>query len=204
MLGNAQVSARGSSCLFIVLLQVWAMASLCVVLCFGQNAALTQEQIIRMSKVGLPEDVIVTRIKAEPIPLKVGTDDLIKLKRAGVSDGVIRVLFASTLAPAAAPPAKVIEVAARERAFMVDAGTNSVIALDTKTTTILGSVPIAGGFLTSMIQIPHSKRLAVFDRGPGKGALRYGWHPDGKASVSFVDMDLMKVTSRLELGWSVS
>lgn len=96
-----------------------------------------------------------------------------------------------------------IGVGSQERAFLLDKGTNRVIALDTGTASILGTVSAEGGSITNMIQIPHSKRLAVFDRGPGKDALRYGWHPDGKASVSFVDMDSMKTISRLELGWGI-
>ena len=94
-------------------------------------------------------------------------------------------------------------VASEPRAFLLDAGDNSVIVLNMETAAILGTVSIEGGSLKTMIQVPHSKRLAVFDQGPGKGTLRYGWHPDGKASMSFVDMDSMKVTSRLELGWGI-
>lgn len=94
-------------------------------------------------------------------------------------------------------------VASEPRAFLLDTGANSVIVLDPETVAIQATVPVEGGSLKTMIQIPHSKRLAVFDQGPGKGTLRYGWHPDGKASVSFVDMDSMKITSRLELGWGI-
>jgi DNA-binding beta-propeller fold protein YncE len=96
-----------------------------------------------------------------------------------------------------------IGVASEPRAFLLDAGDNSVVVLNMETAAILGTVSFEAGNLKTMIQIPHSKRLAVFDQGPGKGTLRYGWHPDAKASMSFVDMDSMKVTSRLELGWGI-
>ena len=96
-----------------------------------------------------------------------------------------------------------IGVASEPRAFLLDAGDNNVVVLNMETAAILGTVSIEGGSLKTMIQVPHSKRLAVFDQGPGKGTLRFGWHPDGKASMTFVDMDSMKVTSRLELGWGI-
>ena len=96
-----------------------------------------------------------------------------------------------------------IGVASEPRAFLLDAGDNSVVVLNMETAAILGTVSFEAGNLKTMIQIPHSKRVAVFDQGPGKGTLRYGWHPDAKASMSFVDMDSMKITSRLELGWGI-
>jgi hypothetical protein len=96
------------------LLRSLAVILVLIVSVVGQNATLTQEQVVQMSKAGLPEDVIVARIKAEPKPLKVSTDDLIKLKKAGVSDGVIRALASpgSTMssgnaAPAASPTATI-------------------------------------------------------------------------------------------------
>ena len=84
----------------------------------------------------------------------------------------------------------------QDRAFLFDRGTNSVIALDTKSVTILGTASFEGATLSTMTQIPHSKRLAIFDRGPGALGQQ-------KGSMSFVDMDSMKVTSRLELGGGI-
>jgi hypothetical protein len=59
---------------------------------YSQNAPLTKDMIIQMVKAGLPEDVIISKIKAEANPPNFSTDDLIALKSAGVSDGVIRAL----------------------------------------------------------------------------------------------------------------
>jgi len=72
---------------------------------YCQNASLTKDSIIQMSKAGLPEDVIISKIKAEPNPLNFSTDDLIALKAAGVSDGVLRALVAPAAKPEAQPPA---------------------------------------------------------------------------------------------------
>src|SRR5437870_1951510 len=62
---------------------------------YGQNASLTKQQVIQMSKAGLSEDVIVGRIAVEPDPMRLSPDDLIGLKSSGVSDVVIRALLAS-------------------------------------------------------------------------------------------------------------
>ena len=65
----------------------------------GQNTPLTKEQVIQMSKAGVADDVIVARIKAEPSPVNLNTDDLIALKSAGVSDAVVRVPWPQLLKP---------------------------------------------------------------------------------------------------------
>ena len=73
-----------------------ALALLLISSCcaFGQNAPLTKDSIIVMIKAGLPEDVIISKIRAEVPPLNASTDDLIALKAAGASDGIIRALVA--------------------------------------------------------------------------------------------------------------
>jgi len=62
------------------------------VFCYAQDEPLSKETIIQMTKAGLPEDVIVNNIKSESRPPKMGASDLIALKAAGVSDGVLRAL----------------------------------------------------------------------------------------------------------------
>lgn len=69
---------------------------------FSQNAPLTKDMIIQMVKAGLPEDVIISKIKTESNLPNLSTDDLIALKSAGVSDGVIRALLSP--APKPEPP----------------------------------------------------------------------------------------------------
>jgi len=82
-----------------------------LVLVLAQDSTLTKDQIIKMSKAGLSDDVIVAQVKAQQTPMKVSTDDLIALKAAGVSDAVIRALVspgpteAANTAPAANAPA---------------------------------------------------------------------------------------------------
>src|ERR1035441_10235230 len=67
--------------------------AVCLAFCLhSQDAPLTKDAIIQMVKAGLPEDVIVAKIRSEAIPPKLNTDDLIALKSAGASDGVLRAL----------------------------------------------------------------------------------------------------------------
>jgi hypothetical protein len=84
---------------------------LCALCSYGQSAPepqLTKDSIVQMAKAGLPDDVIVSKIKSQATPPSFSTDDLIALKAAGVSDSVIRALVSPTPkddpAPAAAPP----------------------------------------------------------------------------------------------------
>jgi len=55
---------------------------------------MTKDAIIQMVKAGLPEDVIVSKIRGEANPPQISTEDLISLKSAGVPDGIIRALVA--------------------------------------------------------------------------------------------------------------
>jgi len=52
----------------------------------AQGVPLTKDTIIQMSKVGRPDDVIVSKIRGEAWPPKMSADDLIALKSADVSD----------------------------------------------------------------------------------------------------------------------
>ncbi len=90
-----------------------AIAAFCFSFCFSlcaysQDVPLTKDAIIQMVKAGLPEDVIVSKIRNEANPPNLSTDDLIALKSAGVSDGVIRALVSpvpKAETPAASAPA---------------------------------------------------------------------------------------------------
>jgi hypothetical protein len=68
----------------------------------GQEAPLTRDTIVQMVRAGLPEDVIVSKIRSEPNPPKWSADDLIALKSAGATDGVLRALVGG---PKVDPPA---------------------------------------------------------------------------------------------------
>jgi hypothetical protein len=52
-------------------------------------AQLTNDQIVEMTKAGLPLSVVLSKIKTSPCQFDTGTDALIKLKKAAVPDDVI-------------------------------------------------------------------------------------------------------------------
>jgi len=56
------------------------------------SEVLTNEEVIRMTVVKLPDSVIVTKIKNSTCKFDISTDGLIKLKQAGVSDAVIQAM----------------------------------------------------------------------------------------------------------------
>jgi hypothetical protein len=93
-----------------LLTRIAVIAFLCLfALCgYGQekaNTPLSKDSIIQMSKAGLPDDVIVSKIRAEASPPDFSTDDLIALKAAGVSDAVIRALVSPGAKPDSASAA---------------------------------------------------------------------------------------------------
>jgi hypothetical protein len=75
-------------------------------LCLAQTA-LTNDSIIKLVKAGLGEDVVMTIIQAQPGNYSTGSDDLIALKVAGVSDKIIAAMIdkGSLPMPPVAPPA---------------------------------------------------------------------------------------------------
>jgi len=82
-------------------------------ICAGQ-ASLDNAAIIKMTKAGLAEDLILGTIKSQPCQFSTTADDLIALKTAGVSDKVVAAIItrnsggsatASAPAPAGAVPA---------------------------------------------------------------------------------------------------
>ena len=69
---------------------------------------LTNDSVIEMVKAGLPEAVVITKIKSTPAKFDLKTDSLVNLKKAGVSDKVLEAMMAAGSpaagAPAAPPP----------------------------------------------------------------------------------------------------
>jgi hypothetical protein len=93
------------------------VAAFFLVCCLGIAAqqALNNDAIIKMTKAGLSDDLIVTTINSQPGTFDTSTDGLIALKTAGVSDKVVAAMVAKASAPppAAAPPPPVPAAAAR-------------------------------------------------------------------------------------------
>jgi hypothetical protein len=80
--------------------------SLVMVPGLASAAGLTVDQIIQMHKAGLPGAVITQTIQSTGATFNLSVSDVKKLKKAGVSSGVIDAMTASAVsaAPAPAPP----------------------------------------------------------------------------------------------------
>lgn len=66
--------------------------------------ALTLTEVVNLAKSGLSEDLIIARIKRANKPFDLNGEEILELKRAGVSDNIIRYLFDPTLPVVPAPP----------------------------------------------------------------------------------------------------
>jgi hypothetical protein len=80
---------------------------------------LTNDSVIQMVKAGLPEAVVIAKIKSTPAKFDLKTDSLVSLKKAGVSDKVLEAMVAAgsgSPAPATgampAPPAPAVAAGA--------------------------------------------------------------------------------------------
>ena len=57
---------------------------------------MTVNDVIKLSKAGLSDDVIIAQIKKRPEPFDLSTDQLVQLKAAHVSDRVIEAMTGTT------------------------------------------------------------------------------------------------------------
>lgn len=81
---------------------------------------LTNDSVIQMVKAGLPEAVVIAKIKSTASKFDLKTDSLVSLKKAGVSDKVLEAMVAapaagaapSTASAAPAPPAPALAAGA--------------------------------------------------------------------------------------------
>jgi len=91
-----------------ILAAVFALAAIA-------QTTLNNDAIVKMTKAGLSDDIVVATIKAQPGSYSTAPDDLIALKQAGVSDKVIAAMMAGASAPSAAPqPAAAVSGAAAD------------------------------------------------------------------------------------------
>ena len=56
---------------------------------------LTNDSVIQMVKAGLPEAVVIAKIKSTPSKFDLKTDSLVSLKKAGVTDEVLEAMVSA-------------------------------------------------------------------------------------------------------------
>jgi hypothetical protein len=91
-------------CLVILMLIVIGAAGVCV----AQSSAgppLSLDDVVKDSKNGIPEDIIITKIKKNARPFNLSTDEMQELSKSGVSNSVIKYLLDPSLPPPPQPPA---------------------------------------------------------------------------------------------------
>jgi hypothetical protein len=84
--------------------------ALAAVLAFSQEV-LTNEDILKLVKAGMGEEVILGTINSKAGKFSVTTDDMIALKQAGVSDKIIAAMVARGASPMPAPNGPVVALA---------------------------------------------------------------------------------------------
>ena len=69
-------------------------------------APLSVEDVVKLSKEGISEDVIVTKIKKNGKAFDLSPDELVELKKLGVADNVIKLLLDPSQPYVPTPPAR--------------------------------------------------------------------------------------------------
>src|ERR1700704_199195 len=99
--------ARRWLSLFIVLSTVWTVTFLPLEAAQpAKSAALTVEEVVKLSQSGFAEELIITKIKKNGKAFDLSAEELLDIKKAGVSDNVIRFLLdpSQPYTPPAPPP----------------------------------------------------------------------------------------------------
>jgi len=75
----------------------------------GSTAPLSVEEVVKLCQTGFSEELIVTKIKKNGKAFDLSTEELLELKKSGVSDNIIRFLLdpSQPYTPPAPPPAPV-------------------------------------------------------------------------------------------------
>jgi hypothetical protein len=60
------------------------------------GSTLSNIDIIKLKEVGLGDQLIIDKIESSPANYKLDTDDMIELKKAGLSDGVIGAMLGAS------------------------------------------------------------------------------------------------------------
>jgi hypothetical protein len=90
----------------LLIAMVLVLALPCGLRALEQAQALTNADVIKLTKASLGNDLIIAKIQqAEKVDFKLETDDLIQLKKAGVEQAVISAMLKRTTAPAPASAA---------------------------------------------------------------------------------------------------
>ena len=135
------------------------------------QAALSNEDIIKLVKAGMTEEVILTIVSSQPGKYSFSADDLIALKEAGVSDKILSAMAlknAGTETPPSSDPANPADSDAATRQWEIgvyykkDGDWVEVLpeVVNWKTGGLLKSIATAGivkGDINGNIQGPHSR-----------------------------------------------
>ena len=88
------------------------------------------------------------------------------------------------------------------RAFVLDSGSPTLVALELPSGKRAGSVALQG-HPEVLLQSPDGTRLVVLDRGPGEDKNERGYKATGKSTATIVDPASLAVVGRVELGSGV-
>src|SRR4026209_1575761 len=68
--------------------------------------SLTLEEVVKLSKAGFSEELIITRIKKSGKAFDLSTDELVELRRTGIGESIIKFLLdpSQPYTPPAPPP----------------------------------------------------------------------------------------------------
>lgn len=123
---------------------------------------LDNAEIVKLTKLEMGDDVIIAKIKAaSTVQFATTTDDLVKLKSAGVSKAVMAAMVDRTNAGSAAHAASGAAAAGSAGAMGVASGISSVTLVAKDGTTTLK--PIEGEVKTIVAPFVGFKRFIVFD-----------------------------------------
>jgi hypothetical protein len=169
-------------------------------------SALTVEEIVKLSRAGFSEELIVTKIKKNGKAFDLSTEELLELKKQGLSDSVIRVLldpnqaYTPPAAPSVAsvvpskiyPPDRLASLVPADPGLYFFAG-NSPSRVDLKVVLGMRKGKLLKGKPTSYLAGPSAKLRVK----PGQ-PIFYLRFPEGKEASDLILIGLQEKEDRRE------
>jgi hypothetical protein len=133
----------------------------------NRQGNLTVEEVVRLARAGFSEDLIITKIKRNGKAFDLSTDELLELKKEGVSDNIVKFLldpsqsYSPPSSPAGGSPAKSPEDAKKypEDAFANQAPSEPGLYLFNTTTPTNSELKVLLG--TEIGKMPMRKGKAI-------------------------------------------
>jgi hypothetical protein len=160
-----------------------------------QAKSLTVGDVVKMFQNGIGDDVIIAKLNKEGKAFDLSADDLIELKKAGVSNSVLKAMMTSEPMPVTPAAAKSLAESRKDKPFCLYDGDKKIPLRLAKAdmSTKMGALAIVSGSVSAFMTLSESgpkSDIRVTNRSPGFGELAIPLDKRVAEAVQLVKLEL--------------